>query len=121
MAGAPEPEIIIGEDQADAVINDAALADRVGPVFKAAFGDKAEQTIRPGAASEDYSAFVEAGVPSLYFGIGVYDPAKVAAARAGGPPLAFNHSPYYSPVPEPTIRTGVEAMSLAVMTVMPKA
>lgn len=121
MAGAPEPEITIGEDQADAVINDAALADRVGPVFKAAFGDKAEQAIRPGAASEDYSAFVEAGVPSLYFGIGVYDPAKVAAARAGGPPLAFNHSPYYSPVPEPTIRTGVEAMSLAVMTVMPKA
>jgi amidohydrolase len=120
MAGAPEPEIKIGEDQADAVINDQALADRTGPVFKAAFGDKAEEEPRPGAASEDYSAFVEAGVPSLYFGIGVYDPAKVAAAKAGGPPLAVNHSPYYAPVPEPTIRTGVEAMSLAVMNVMGK-
>ena len=118
MAGAPEPEIKIGGEQADAVINDPALADRTAPVFKAAFGDKAEEETRPGAASEDYSAFVEAGVPSLYFGIGVYDPAKVAAAEAGGPPLAFNHSPYYSPVPEPTIRTGVEAMTLAVMNVM---
>ena len=121
MAGAPEPEIKIGEDQADAVINDQDLADRTAPVFKAAFGDKAQAAGRPDAASEDYSAFVEAGVPSLYFGIGVYDPARVAAAAAGGPPLPFNHSPYYAPVPEPTIRTGVEAMSLAVMNVMPKA
>jgi hippurate hydrolase len=102
------------------VVNDQALADRTAPVFKAAFGDNAEEETRPGAASEDYSAFVEAGVPSLYFGIGVYDPAKVAAAEAGGPPLAFNHSPYYAPVPEPTIRTGVEAMTLAVMNVMGK-
>ena len=120
MAGAPEPEIKIGEDQADAVINDQSLADRTAPVFKAAFGKNAEEATRPGAASEDYSAFIEAGVPSLYFGIGVYDPDKVAAAATGGPPLAFNHSPYYAPVPEPTIRTGVEAMTLAVMNVMGK-
>ncbi len=72
------------------------------------------------APSEDYSAFVEAGIPSLYFNIGVYDPARVAATAAGGPPLPFNHSPYYAPVPEPTIRTGVEAMTLAVMNVMGK-
>ncbi len=120
MAGAPEPEIKIGEDQADAVINDQALTDRTAPIFKAAFGANAEEEHRPGAASEDYSAFVEAGVPSLYFGIGVYDPARVAAAKAGGPPLPFNHSPYYAPVPEPTIRTGVEAMTLAVLNVMGK-
>ncbi len=120
MAGAPPPEIRIGEDQADAVINDQALSDRTAPVFEAAFGDKARATVRPKPASEDYSAFVEAGIPSLYFNIGIYDPARVAAAEAGGPPLPFNHSPYYAPVPEPTIRTGVEAMTLAVMNVMGK-
>ena len=103
------------------MINDQALADRTAPVFKAAFGKNAEEETRPGAASEDYSAFIEAGLPSLYFGIGVYDPARVAAAKAGGPPLPFNHSPYYAPVPEPTIRTGVEAMTLAVMNVMGKS
>ena len=121
MAGAPEPMIKIGEDQADAVINDQSLTDRTAPVFKAAFGDKAEASDRPKAASEDYSAFVEAGVPSLYFNIGIYDPARVAASKAGGPPLPINHSPYYAPVPEPTIRTGVEAMTLAVMNVLQKA
>jgi len=32
--------------------------------------------------------------------------------------LAFNHSPFYAPVPEPSIKTGVQAMSLAVLNVM---
>jgi hippurate hydrolase len=73
----------------------------------------------PQPTSEDYSEFVLAGAPSVYFSIGVYDPARVAAARAGGPPLPGNHSPQFAPVPEPTIRTGVEAMTLAVMNVMP--
>jgi hippurate hydrolase len=42
----------------------------------------------------------------------------VAAAKSGGPPLPFNHSPFYAPVPEPTIRTGVKAMTLAVLEVL---
>jgi hippurate hydrolase len=55
---------------------------------------------------------------SLFFEIGIYDPKRVAEAKAGGAPLAYNHSPYYAPVPEPTIRTGVEAMTLAVLNVL---
>ncbi len=39
-------------------------------------------------------------------------------AKNGGEPLPFNHSPFYAPVPEPTIRTGVKAMSLAVLGVL---
>ena len=118
MAGAPEPDIHIG-DGADSVINDPALTARIGPVFQTAFGDKAILDPAPGPASEDYSMFVNAGVKaSLDFQIGVYDPARVAAAAAGGEPLPVNHSPFYAPVPEPTIRTGVEAMTLAVLEVM---
>jgi len=118
MAGAPPPEIKI-EEGGRSVVNDAALTARTAEVFKAAFGDKAVPSPKPGAASEDYSEFIIAGVPSVFFQIGVYDPARVAAAKAGGPPLPVNHSPLFAPVPEPTIRTGVEAMTLAVMNVMP--
>jgi hippurate hydrolase len=32
-----------------------------------------------------------------------------------------NHSPYFAPLPEPTIKTGVEAMTLTVMNVLPPA
>jgi hippurate hydrolase len=119
MAGAPAPDITIGAESADAVINDPALTARIAPIFQTAFGDKAVLDPRPLVASEDYSVFVNAGLKqSLYFQIGIYDPARVAAAQAGGPPLPVNHSPLYAPVPEPTIRTGVEAMTLAVLGVL---
>jgi hippurate hydrolase len=119
MAGAPEPDIAIGEQHADAVVNDPALTAQAAAVFHEAFGDNAILDADPITASEDYSLFVNAGVPrSLFFLIGVHDPAAVAAARNGGPPLAFNHSPHFAPVPEPTIRTGVEAMTLAVLRIL---
>ncbi len=112
MAGAPKPDIQIkGGDEA--VVNDGAITARTAAVFKAAFGDMASER-PPITASEDYSEFVMAGVPSLYFFIGMDDPKKMAEAKAQGIPRPTNHSPYFAPVPEPTIRTGVEAMTLAV-------
>jgi hippurate hydrolase len=63
---------------------------------------------------------VLAGVPSVYFAIGGSDPAEVAKAKAEGRELPVNHSPYFAPVAEPTIRTGVEAMTLAVLNVVGK-
>jgi len=119
MAGAPEPEIALGGHAYDAVVNDPALTAEMAQVFKAAFGARASELPRPGTPSEDYSAYVNAGVAkSLFFTIGVYDPAGFAAAQAEGKPLPYNHSPHFAPVPEPAIRTGVEAMTLAVLSVL---
>ena len=88
----------------------------VEKVLKAAFGDKL-RPIPPVTASEDYSEFINAGVPSMMFNIGVYDQERVAAAREGeGPPLPANHSPLFAPVPKPTIETGITAMTLAVLS-----
>jgi hippurate hydrolase len=85
-------------------------------VLKAAFGDKLT-TSPPVTASEDFSEFINAGVPSMFFNIGVYEPERVAAAADGtGPQLPSNHSPLFAPVPKPTIETGVEAMTLAVLS-----
>ncbi len=115
MAGAPEPEVQIAEG-AKAVINDAGVVATAEKVLKAAYGDKMRQT-PPGTPSEDYSEFVAAGVPSMFFNIGVYDPERVRAWMDGtGPALPSNHSPQFSPVPKPTITTGVTAMTLAVLS-----
>jgi hippurate hydrolase len=119
MAGAPPPDVKITSG-AKAVINDAALAQRSGAVLKAAFGDKAVLSPAPGSASEDYSEFIMAGVPSFYFGIGGLDPNSIAQAVATHTPLPGNHSPEFAPVPEPTIRTGTEAMSLVLLDVLQK-
>jgi amidohydrolase len=117
MAGAPPPEVKITSG-AKAVVNDAELAQRSGAVLKAAFGDKAVLSPAPGSASEDYSEFITAGVPSFYFGIGGLDPNSVAQAMATQTPLPGNHSPEFAPVPEPTIRTGTQAMSLVLLDVL---
>jgi len=116
MAGAPEPEIRIAEGT-KAVINDAGVVATAEKVLKAAYGDKIRQT-PPGTPSEDYSEFITAGVPSMFFNIGVYEPERVRAWIDGtGPALPSNHSPQFAPVPKPTITTGVTAMTLAVLSV----
>ncbi len=118
MADAPAPDVVI-ESGAMAVINDEALSLKVETALKDAFGSANASRMAPITASEDFSQYGVEGVPSMLFFTGIYDAATIAeAARPGGKPFAFNHSPYYAPVPEPSIKTAVTAMSLAVLQVM---
>lgn len=117
LANAPAPEVKVIAGTA-AVVSDEAMANRTAQVFTRVFGKAFTLTPSNGeplSASEDYSEFVAAGVPSLFFGVGVTDPAAVAAAQSGGPPVPVNHSPYFAPVPEPSIKTATRAMSFAVI------
>ncbi|WP_312165323.1 amidohydrolase [Phenylobacterium sp.] len=116
MAGAPAPAVTIVPG-GKAVINDAALTERTAGVFQAAFGADAVVQPQAGSASEDYSEFILAGTPSVYFGIGGYDAKTIADAQKAGAALPVNHSPFFAPAAEPSIRTGVMAMTLAVMNV----
>src|SRR4029077_5807512 len=115
MSDSPAPDIKITEG-AKAVMNDPGVVETAAKALQGAFGDKF-RTSPPGTPSEDFSEFVNAGVPSMFFNIGVYEPERVAAARNGsGPQLPSNHSPLFAPVPKPTIETGVTAMTLAVLS-----
>src|SRR5215831_15063654 len=69
MSNAPEPEIMITEGT-KAVINDPGVVATAEKVLKAAFGDKFRPS-PPVTPSEDYSEFINAGVPSMFFRIGV--------------------------------------------------
>jgi hippurate hydrolase len=117
MSGAPAPQLDVTHG-ANPVVNDVALTARTADVFRAAFGAKAISLEKPSTASEDYSDFILAGVASDFFLIGGFDPARVAEAGAKGLALPVNHSPDFAPVAEPTIRTGVDAMSLAVLNLL---
>ena len=114
MSDAPPPDIRIGEGT-KAVINDPAVVATAEKALKAAFGDRLRLT-PANTTSEDFSEFAVAGVPSMMFNIGVYEPEKWMAANKSGTPLASNHSPQFAPVPKPTILTGVTAMTLAVLS-----
>ncbi|QDW39294.1 amidohydrolase [Bradyrhizobium sp. KBS0727] len=114
MSDAPAPDVRITEG-AKAVVNDPAVVATAEKALKAAFGDKLRVS-PPGTPSEDFSEFAGAGVPSMMFNIGVYEPERWAAAKNSGTPLPANHSPLFAPVPKPTIETGVKAMTLAVLS-----
>ena len=118
MAGAPPPDVALIEGGL-AVVNSEVVVTRTETVLRAAFGSKNVQRVPPITASEDFSAFVNEGIPSMLFFVGVLDPQQVAESmKPGGKPLAFNHSPFFAPVPEPSIKTGVQAMSLAVLNAL---
>ena len=119
-AGAPEP-LVVDDHATGPVVNDDPLAARTGAAFTAAFGDHASlqpSWFKPGAASEDFAYFIEAGVPASFFSIGGYSPARVEAADRSGAYLPSNHNPAFAPEPEPSIRVAMEAMTVAVLSAL---
>jgi amidohydrolase len=108
-AGATREPLIEHYEWTDSVYNDPALANRLRVPLEAALGKEnviAEEPITP---SEDYSAFVEQGIPSLYFSLGGADPAKLAESKKNGTHLPSNHSPFFTPDADPALRTGIKA------------
>lgn len=54
------------------------------------------------------------------FWLGAVDPQKVKEAEETGTKLPSLHSPFYAPMPEPTIKTGIRAMSAAALDLLKK-
>ncbi|MFJ3336820.1 M20 family metallopeptidase [Streptomyces sp. NPDC086766] len=99
-------------------VNDEAPTRRVAEAFAAHFGDDAH-TIELQTASEDMSEIPRAfGVPFTYWGIGGIDPALYARAARDGTiarDVPVNHSPTFAPVTQPTLDTGVSALTVAAL------
>jgi amidohydrolase len=107
--GAPREPLIEQFEGTNSVYNDPALAERLRAPLAAALGKQNVVTTEPITASEDYSYFIEEGVPSLYLSLGGADPKRYAESMNGGEKLPSNHSPYFAPDVDPSLRTGVAA------------
>jgi hippurate hydrolase len=119
-AGAPEP-IIEFSDATPATRNDEQLVERVVPSFVRVLGAENVVPVDQSMGGEDFSQFGLAGVPIFMFRLGSIAPQRMeefAKARRALPSL---HSPEYFPAPEPTIATGVTAMSAAILDLLPPA
>jgi len=108
-AGAPREPLIDRYQGDDSVYNDPALAQRLRAPLEAALGKENVVTAEPITPSEDFSYYVEEGVPGFYFSLGGADPAKFAEAKAAGTMLPSNHSPFFAPDVDPALRTGIAA------------
>ena len=120
IAGAPAPKVDMAPGS-PAILNDHDVTSRTAMVLEQAFGTRASEQAEVTAATDDFAQLLRAGVPGTMVTLGATDPKLVAAAAAGGPPVPGNHSPFFAPVPEPTIKTGVEAMTLTAMNLLPKS
>jgi len=108
-AGAEKMPKIEKYESTSAVYNDPVLTQHLAATLEGVLGKGTVVTEEPIMTSEDYSYFVEQGIPSFYFTLGVADPQKLAEAQAAGRQLPSNHSPLFAPVPEPSIKTGITA------------
>ncbi len=108
-AGVTRLPEIVHDEATDAVYNDPALAKRMTKVLDDALGKENVEQEPPAMASEDFSYFVEQGVPGFYFSLGGANPEKYAQAKASGEILPSNHSPLFAPDAKPAIETGITA------------
>lgn len=113
-AGVQRPPTIDHYEATDALYDDPVLAKRLTPVLTAALGKDNVKPIEPVMASEDYSYFVEAGIPSFFYSLGGADPQKFAESKVSGVPLPSNHSPLFAPDAPPALRTAI-ASEVAVL------
>jgi len=115
------PKVVRTKESTPVTVNDPELAARVRTAIAAGMGDDVFYSEPPsGMGAEDFAYFVrtEHKVPGTYFNVGGTDPADLEAEAAGGPPVPGHHSPFFRIEPEPSIRAGVEAMTLAVLDLL---
>lgn len=120
-AGVPEDRMptVKMVEFAPATYNDPALSERLLKLFAEKLGKQNVIVGKPAMASEDYGLFSDGNkIPAVMFAVGAYDPAKVEASRKSGVPLPSPHSPLFAPLPEPTLRTSVTAMTDAVVMLL---
>ncbi len=122
-AGIPEDRapIVKVSEGTGSMYNEPQLTKRLAGVFKQVLGEENVLKIAPIMASEDFGYFsMDQKIPTTMFWLGASDPAKVKQSRESGVALPGLHSALFAPVPESTLRTGIKAMTSAVLDLMKK-
>jgi hippurate hydrolase len=118
-AGIPEDRAPIVEvlksEGTDATYNDPALTERLARALKRDMGAENVVQMDPLMVSEDFGRFgLDRQIPISMLNVGAVDPAKIAS----GARLPSLHSSEFAPVPEPTIRGAVKAMTFSVLELL---
>jgi len=113
--------VTVLEDESTPVLyNDPAQTEKVKAVLIKTLGAENVIDIPRSMASEDVGVFALPNheIPLTYFILGAMDPVKLAAARAAGKELPGPHTSRFEPLPEPTLRTGVTAMTSVAISLL---
>ncbi|MSU50558.1 MAG: amidohydrolase [Opitutus sp.] len=122
-AGLPDdrmPVVAVKDEGTPATYNDPALTRRLRGALAGWLGGDNVKAIEAEMGGEDFGRLgrtVEK-VPICLLRIGAVAPERVAESERTGTALPSLHSSKFAPVPEPTIKTGVTAMTAAVLELL---
>ena len=121
-AGVPAdrmPTVKLAEGFTPALYNDPALTRCLAAALRQTLSEANVVVLKPEMVGEDFAAYglADPRIPICMFRLGTSDPEAIRAGEHGGP-LPGLHSSRYAPVPGPTIRTGVTAMSTVVLDLL---
>ncbi|GAA2347333.1 M20 family metallopeptidase [Saccharopolyspora halophila] len=118
-SGAPREPEFDPSTRFPLLVNDADATARTASAMRSGLGPEAVITLDRSMGSEDVGLFgTAAGVPTCYWFIGGTDPAEYRAAVERGTAardIPSNHSPFFAPQIEPTLSTGVRALTAAAL------
>ncbi|MEU7187821.1 M20/M25/M40 family metallo-hydrolase [Streptomyces sp. NPDC045369] len=100
--------------------NDDRTLEQVNAAFTDHFGAQRLFGYEPAAGSEDAGLLATAaGAPLYYWWLGGWDPDEFRAAMSSGrlaQDIPSNHSPHFTPVKQPTLTMGVQALTVAALS-----
>ncbi len=108
-------------DHTPSLYNEPELATRLGSVLRTTLGEASVTTATPSMAGEDFARYGRTpdDIPVMLLWLGaVKREAWEAAQKPGGKPLPSLHSSEYAPDPDPTIATGVKAMTASALDLL---
>src|SRR5213592_4922153 len=117
------PIVTVRKDEfCSATYNNPELTKRLVAVWRKSLGNENVEIVDPTMGGEDFSEYSlpDHSIPAVDFHFGAVDQAKIADYQQTGKELPSLHSSKFAPLPEPTIRTGIVAMTTAVLELMKK-
>lgn len=117
-AGAAEPDVKVF-DFTPALRNDEKLVELLLPTLRRTLGDEQIVPVEPSMGGEDFSQYGLAGVPVCMLRLGSVEAERLQKMQTAGQRIPSLHSSKYYPDPEPTLQTGIRAMTAAVIQLLP--
>ncbi|MEQ8850244.1 MAG: amidohydrolase [Phycisphaerales bacterium] len=122
-AGLPEdmlPDVQVKDEFTPSLYNDPELTARVESAIGAAIGEDNVLPASPVMGGEDFARYgrQDPPIPSVMFRLGAISEELYEGSQRRGVVLPSLHTPFFAPDPEPTITTGVTAMTAAAMEIL---
>ena len=114
------PIVYVRDNPCPSLYNSPELVKRVNKSIAGIIGSENITAVAPKMGGEDFAhyRYQNPSIPSYYFFIGATAPAQIEQSQKTKTPLPGLHTSRVAPVAEPTIKTGIKAMTAAVLDLM---